>query len=613
MGAPHGAPMIVVPECTPGPGGTLRCAPPAQCGGAAFGGAGASGCAPPPFCTASADGLYDCTPPEDCRGDRCGPAPVGAACERLLQGEAAQGAFVPCAAAPTQFCPPPPPGAPAGFDPCRPAAIVLRFCAEGEAQFPPDHPRGAPPACVPPPRVESGRYVPPAQVFAGACVPPPPGEWPPAQPAPEGRVYCPPMGFAPPPMNASDINAWREHMRAQLPPEMAAFMDRMHDGTGEGPTDVDAAASAFGLLARPQFDGRMVNGTFVETQVEDGLALRDFRVAGASFFANIRPHLAENATFAAAVGSAVVAAHANASLETHNVPSGLLAYRGHGDAPFLVDFETGGDGSNASIEVVPHATLPMHLVTQGEWTGVLVGNATLNGTMLQASVDASNPAFFMAIPPGTIEETTRLGIAEAVAEGRVFGEVTLIERNDTLAEDVTFYEDASTFGIDVTDVTPDYVSLDVTGEGEGASFVFTVDRETLTTPLSELVVEIDGDEIPECVAPDGEELGFMEHTDDVCYQVEATEAVIRVAVDVEHFSSHTVVIGVPPVEESGDAPSEEDAAAEEPTTSEEGGATTATPSSPAEPSASKGAPGIGAIGVVAAVSIGALFARRRRS
>lgn len=475
--------------------------------------------------------------------------------------------------------------------------------------FPPAHPTGTPPVCIPPPRIVDGMYRPPA--FAGDC-----------------GVNCLPVHFAPPPdADPAATQAWLQHvanstggaalLRGMLAGHAQALQgNRAFD---EGRANATRAGAAFGIHAPPVFDGRHVSGAFVETSVRDDLGIDNFSVMGTTFFRGITPHGGHNVSFSSATGSAVVAAGDSLAFETHNVPSGLLAYRSAGDATHAIEFEGAVDGEIVEFDVGAEfeSALGMHLVRHGDWTGVVVGDASVHGSTIEAQVAAEAPVFFMAIPPGTIEETTRLGIAEAVAERRVFAELSLLERNGTIAEDVTFYDDANTFSVEVADVTDEQVTLNVSGEGEGQAFVFTVDRETLTTPLSELAVEIDGELLPECTSATDKELAFLEPTPETCYQIEVTEELIRVAVDVEHFSTHVVVIGTVTPEVVAaiggeDDDGAEDAAEDAPADATDEGAPAANEEEREDEPGGKGAPGVGPVSVVVAVAIAALVVGGRR-
>lgn len=618
--------------CQPGPDGQVRCAPPPQCGGALFGGAGAAGCAPPDFCRANADGIYECKPPEDCRvgpdgRSRCAPPPTGAACAKLLEGEAASGAFLPCAPPPTQFCPPPPPGQ---LPQCGAPPPPPRPCAEGEAQFPPGHPTGAPPACFMAPKIENGRYVAPRDANAG-CAPPPPGEWPPAQPAPEGRVWCPPQGFAPPPPPGQGFDAWQAFAKDKIPPRFEGFVfDAARGWDGFNSTalaDITAAGAVHQLFAPPAFDGRSMNGSFTRATMDENMGVKDFRVGGTPFFRGISPQGAASATFATTAGTAVISANDKLLMESHNVPSGLLAYKGVGTEETAIHMEL------ADVELSESGVEGLTLLQNGDWKGVVIGDVARSDGGLSLTVAGGKPGFFMAIPPSGIEADTRLDIAEGVAQGQVFAEVSLLARNETVAQDLTFYEDAEAFALDVLETAEDKIELEISGEGEGKAVVFTVDRETLTTPLSQLNVTMDGVLMKECAS-------FDEMTESAaeggCYHLAANETAVRVSIMPEHFSTHVIAIGA--VEP--DAPAGGTSADETPTpvateqSPASGGGAPASPA-PAEPTAptattpaaaaatpasatptpdapAKDTPGFGPLALLVVAATVALVARRRR-
>jgi len=304
----------------------------------------------------------------------------------------------------------------------------------------------------------------------------------------------------------------------------------------------------------------------------------------------------------------VFATNDQAVFESHNVPSGLMAYRGVGD-PFHVRFDM-PNGSGAQVEQRGgHA-----LVTQGDWQGVLIGNATHAGHGFDVRVDGENPMFFMAIPPDGIESQTRLDIAEGIATHKVFAEMSLMARNGTIAEDLTYFHEPDAFSLDVTNVTEDAITLDVAGEGEGQAIVLTVDRETLTVPMADLNVTMDGVVMTECAT-------FDEMTQSAalggCFHVVANETTLRVSVMPEHFSDHTIVIGTlpaPPLEdETSAAPaSEEDDSAIAPG-GDETPASESDPTPAAEtPEAEKGTPGAGAFVLIATIAAVALIGRRRK-
>lgn len=531
---PANAPMMQAPPCQPGPDGQLRCAPPPECGGSAFGGAGAAGCAPPDFCKQTDDGNYACKPPQDCRAEgKCFAAASGGACERQNQDAAANGAFVACAAPPSQFCPPPPPGeAPKCAAPPPPP----RYCGNGESPFPQDHPANAPPRCLLAPGVANGKYVPPNEQFKSQCTKAPDGEWPPAQPAPAGSFWCPPAGFAPPPRGHNDIGAWNEFNKDHAPAQFANFIAQQ-GGAWANLTDsqlekLNNAANAHQLFAPPAFDGRSMNGSFVQSTIGNDLAIRGFVVGGASFFREAKPTGGSTNDFSTSAGPAVLSSGGNVAVEQHNSPTGLLAYKateGKYDVAFTLE-----DGY--AITQAGNLTI-LH---KGDWKGVLVGDANVTDGAISLAVTPDSPAFFMAIPPGGLEEETRMEIARGIAENKVFAEVSLIQRDETIAQDLTLYQDEGKFSVDVNDATTDAINLTVSGEGEGQAVVFTVDRSTLTTPLSEFNVTMDGVMMTECET-------FAQLTQSAasggCFTLHANESTLRVSVMPEHFSTHVISMG----------------------------------------------------------------------
>lgn len=614
--------MMLAPPCAPGPDGALKCAPPPECGGAAFAGAGVQGCAPPPFCTAGADGQYLCKPPEDCRRspdgrERCvGPA-VGGACGKQLESVAAEGAFVPCAPAPELFCPPPPPGAPPTESGCRAPPPPPRFCAPGENQFKPDHPMGAPPVCMLPPKLENGLYVPPGQAIApGGCEMPPPGEWPPAQPAPAGKVWCPPAGFAPPPQGGGEgFQAWRQFTADNAPRGMVPMLDRVGGVWAKlnetALADMHKTGAVHQLFAPPSFDGRVIDGAFLNSRFDEGLGMSNFSVGGTPFFREARPNVPHNASFSTVAGPAVVAAGGDVVVETHNVPSGILAYKSAQDGNYSVDLRP-----DAGYQVRREGGVL--LMEKGDWKGVLVGEAQVGDDgAIQLDVRPDRPAFFMAVPPTGLESETRLDIAKGVAEGKVFAEMSLVQRNDTAAQDLTLYEEDAAFSVEVQSVSEDAVEVAIAGEGEGQALVFTVDRSTLTTSLSEFNVTMDGVLMRECAT-------FEELTGSAdeggCFTLAANESVVRVSVMPEHFSEHVITFGAVGQEpESSEAPATDDADG----SSEGGGADDATTQTPSgdgatttqpTPDAQADTPGPGVLLALVAVGVAAVaLGRRRRS
>lgn len=613
------------PPCAPGPDGALVCAPPPECGGAAFGGAGIQGCAPPEFCKADADGKYLCKPPEDCRKgpdgrERCiGPA-TGASCAKQLQGVAAEGAFVPCAPPPQHFCPPPPPGAPPTKDTCRAPPPPPRFCAPGEAQFKPNHPPGAPADCMPPPRVENGVYLPPGQAMkAGECQVPPPGQWPPPFAPEQGKVWCPPPGFAPPPAEGQGFEAWRRFAEERAPPQVMAFVNHMGERwshiNGTALEGIHKEGSVHQMFAPSTFDGRAINGTFLQSTLDENMRIRNFSVGGTPFFREARPNVQANASFSTVAGPAVVAAGGAVVVETHNVPAGILAYRSAGNDSYSVDL-TPEDGYQIAKEggVV--------VLRKGDWKGVLVGDAEVGpGGAIKVDVDPARPAFFMAVPPSGLEAETRVDIAKGVQQGKVFAEVSLVQRNDTLAQDLTMYAHDEAFRVDVLNATEDVVEVFVSGEGQGQALVLTVDRSTLATPLSEMNVTMDGVLMRECATFD--EMAGSASTGG-CYTLAANESVVRVSVMPEHFSDHVIALGsvgaTPEEATSEETPTETDTDGDADADGRpaDEGAKAPAPATPTgdAPAAEKDAktPGVGFFGTLAALAgAGAVLARRRRS
>ena len=467
------------------------------------------------------------------------------------------------------------------------------------------------------PGVRNGQYVSPLEAQGGACVPPPPGEWPPAQPAPAGKVYCPPQGYAPPPQGTG-FDAWRNFTGDHAPPRFAGVLQQLGDSWNVNGTqldDINRAGNVHQLFAPPAFDGRFVNGSFVQSGLDDKMGLQNFTVGGTRFFRDAHPNGGGNSNFSTTAGPAVLSAGGDVVVETHNVPSGLLAYKSAGENAFNVSFTP-----DAGYNVTLHDGYL--IMEKGDWKGVLVGNATraANGT-IQANVNSADPAFFMAIPPTGLEAETRLDIAKGVADNKVFAEVSLVARNDTVAQDITVYDDPTKFHVDVTNTSEDAITMNVSGEGSGQAVVFTVDRSTLTTPLSEFNVTLDNTVMPECA-------NFTALEDSVatggCYTLNANESVVRVSIMPPHFSAHTITLGaIAPVQSATDtttsttpdSTTKETGSTTGSTTTAPTGTTTATPTAKvtATPSPAAGktpAPGIVLV-VGAAIAI-ALLSRRSR-
>jgi len=491
-----------------------------------------------------------------------------------------------------------------------------------------------------PPKIQDGMYVPPDQAFKNDCVPPPPGEWPPAQPAPAGKVWCPPQGYAPPPMHGDDFRAWENFTKDHAPPSFTGYLNQLGGGWNKfnesALADISNASTAHQLFAPPSFDGRSMNGSFVKSDFDAGLGVRNFSVGGARFFSEAGPQFNANSSFSTTAGPTVLSSGDGVIVESHNVPSGLLAYKSDGNRSFNVSFTP-----EAGYNVTERDGLV--IMTNGNWTGVLVGDANVTRDNITLAVDDNNPAFFMAIPPEGLEADTRLDIAQGVAHGKVFGEISLVKRNDTLAQDLTLYANASEFHVDVTNTSADAVNLTVSGQGEGQALVFTVDRTTLTTSLADFNVTIDGVSMRECD-------NFTELEGSAasggCFTLDANESALRVSVMPEHFSTHTISMGsVKPIASStaasstptnstSDSSSASTDTTTTTTTQDSGsttdkttdkttvtstpptGATTTTPATTPTPATGDAkTPGIGAVGALAAVAlaIAVISLRRRRT
>ena len=382
--------------------------------------------------------------------------------------------------------------------------------------------------------------------------------------------------------------------------------------------ELNRAGTVHQLFAPPSFDGRVIDGSFLSSQMAEGMRMQNFSVGGLPFFRDARPNVAHNASFSTVAGPAVVAAGGDVVVETHNVPSGILAYKSAEDGNYSVDLTP-----DAGYRVTREGGL---LVMEKDgWKGVLVGDAEVGADGgIKVDVTHDRPAFFMAVPPTGLESETRLDIAEGIAEGKVFAEMSLVGRNDTVAQDLTLYEDATTFSATVQETTEDRVEVAVSGEGEGQALVFTVDRSTLTTPLSEFNVTMDGALMRECAT-------FDEMTESAeeggCFTLAANESVIRVSVMPEHFSEHVIAFGdVAPDVETVDVPTTDtpvddavdgatdavdDATGGSETGSGEGSGTGSTPAAPT-PKEKAGTPGPGVLLALGAVGLAALGLKRRR-
>jgi hypothetical protein len=233
-------------------------------------------------------------------------------------------------------------------------------------------------------------------------------------------------------------------------------------------------------------------------------------------------------------GSVFIFDELNVRIRAHNNPPAVLHYAGINEPNFV----TLTLAQDLSATIKTNNTVA---ISGEEFDAILVtGNSEIDisGSTIEVNLSVSASVLFRAIPKlgASIWRENQDKICDAIGDGKIGAELSVVARDGTWVEDHIPYQDVQ---MRTTGAEKGRVEIEVTADlEEGKVVVINVDLESLdiasTTELEVLYDDIELDNVQSIDA-------LLEGTE-AAYYVTVSEVGVQVLVSIPSFSTHTITI-----------------------------------------------------------------------